>query len=215
MVSDQVRKLNRDAAISNADRSFLQEISKTNPVHDKKDILMRKGPLLQESFNWILDHEDFSRWRHTKETGVFWIKGDAGKGKTMLLCGIIEEFEKDSQNNNLAYFFCQAADYRTNTAAAVIGGLIFSLLKQHSALLVRIRAKYEDGPKGQLGEANGLAVIFDIFETIVQDTDLADLTCVVDALDECIKDCHHLLDLIIKTSSNIKWLLSSRNEKHI
>ncbi|UKZ48672.1 hypothetical protein TrVGV298_002900 [Trichoderma virens] len=202
-------------ATSNDDKSFLQDISKTDPVHDKKRILMLKGPLLWESFSWIFGHQEFNKWRHTKQSGVFWIKGDPGKGKTMLLCGIIEDLEKDSQCENLSYFFCQATDYRINSAAAVIGGLIKSLLKQHPTLLTRIRENYGDGPKGQLDGVNALAILCDIFETIIKDPALTDIICVVDALDECIKDYSHLLKLVVKTSDHVKWLLSSRNEKYI
>lgn len=208
-------KLIVDAAPSDEDKSFLQEVSKTDPFHDKKRILAFKGPLLPGSFDWILDHAEFKRWRDTQDSGVFWIKGDPGKGKTMLLCGIIEDFETTSQNANLAYFFCQATDSRINTAAAIVGGLVFSLLKKYPALLSRTREKYENGPKDQLDGVNSLVVLCDIFETITQDPSLADTVCVVDALDECIKDCSHLLNLIIKTSGHVKWLLSSRNEKDI
>lgn len=90
-----------------------------------------KGPLLHESFSWILDHEGFTNWRRTKESGVLWIKGDPGKGKTMLLCGIIEDLEKNPGiNANLGYFFCQATDSRINAATSVVAGLIFSLVSR-------------------------------------------------------------------------------------
>ncbi|PTB54797.1 hypothetical protein M431DRAFT_52860, partial [Trichoderma harzianum CBS 226.95] len=200
---------------SNADKSFLQEISKTDPFYDKKRILTLKGPLLWESFSWILRHQQFNEWRHTKQSGVLWIKGDRGKGKTMLLCGIVEDFEQNSQSENLSYFFCQATDYRINTAAAVVGGLIKSLLKGHPRLLSRVRENYEDKLKDQLDGANALVILCDIFESIINDPGLNDVICVVDALDECMKDCRHLLNLIIKTSGHVKWLLSSRNEKDI
>ncbi|KAM0477860.1 hypothetical protein ACHAPX_005626 [Trichoderma viride] len=203
------------ANASNADKSFLQAISKTDPVHDKKRILLFKGPMLWDAYNWILGHREFNRWRHTKESGVFWIKGDTGKGKTMLLCGIIEDLEQNSQNANLSYFFRQAMDYRINTASAVVGGLITSLLKRYSALLPHIREKYADGAQDQLDGTNTLVILCDIFETITNDPGLEDVICVVDALDECVKDCRYLLDFIVKTSGRIKWLLSSRNEKDI
>ncbi|KAH7154698.1 hypothetical protein DER46DRAFT_628522 [Fusarium sp. MPI-SDFR-AT-0072] len=48
-----------------------------------------KGGLLKDSYKWILDHKDFRRWRYDRDSRLLWIKGDAGKGKTMLLCGII------------------------------------------------------------------------------------------------------------------------------
>lgn len=263
-------KLISTAAVPDADKLFLQEISQTDPIYDKKDILMRKGPLLRDSCRWTLDHEDFKSWYCTQIAGVFWIKGDPGKGKTMLLCGIIEglkgfnkienlerikksmafsyerfskleEFEKFLKlgklerlkifeqhemfkgckvtegldtifpSANIAFYFCQAADYRTNTAAAIIRGLIFTMLKPRPALLKRIREQYGDGPKGQLDGDKALAILCNMFETIVQDRQLFRVyfTCIVDALDECVKDCDHLLRFIIKTSNRVKWVVSS------
>ncbi|KAL6825942.1 quinon protein alcohol dehydrogenase-like superfamily [Trichoderma sp. SZMC 28015] len=194
---------------------FLNKVSKTDPFYDKKRILELKGPLLHESFNWILDHEGFKKWRHTKESSVLWIKGDPGKGKTMLLCGIIEDLKKiPGENSNLGYFFCQATDSRINSASSVVAGLIFSLVKQNPAFFSPICKKHED-KLSQLDGPNAWAVLGDIFEAITQVRGISNPICVVDALDECEHDCKLLLRLIIKTSSYVKWLLSSRNVKDI
>ncbi|KAL7912232.1 hypothetical protein GGI35DRAFT_444757 [Trichoderma velutinum] len=195
--------------------SFLNKISKTDPIYDKKRILELKGPLSHESFNWILDHEAFKKWRHTKEGSVLWIKGDPGKGKTMLLCGIIEDLEKvPGINSNLGYFFCQATDSRINSASSVIAGLIFSLVKQNPTLFSPI-CKQHENKLSQLDGPNAWAVLGDIFEAVTQVEGIPDLICVVDALDECEHDCKLLLSLILKTSHHVKWLLSSRNVKDI
>ncbi|KAL6814637.1 quinon protein alcohol dehydrogenase-like superfamily [Trichoderma camerunense] len=195
--------------------SFLNKISKTDPFYDKKRILELKGPLLHDSFNWILDHEGFKKWRHTEESSVLWIKGDPGKGKTMLLCGIIEDLEKMlEENSNLAYFFCQATDSRINSASSAVAGLIFSLIKQNPTLFSPICKQHED-KLSQLDGPNAWAVLGDIFEAATQVRGIPAPICVVDALDECEHDCKLLLSLILKTSNHVKWLLSSRNVKDI
>lgn len=198
-------------ASSDKNQEFLQDISKTDPFYDKERIQTLKGPLLYDSVRWVLDHEKFNQWR-TKDSGILWINGDPGKGKTMLLCGIIDELEKDPNPSScLGYFFCQATDSRINTAIAVIGGLIRPLLVQNQALLSHIRANYED----QFDGPNAWFIICKIFDTVIQDQSFDGLTFVVDALDECTKDLKSLLRFIIKTSDKVKWLLSSRNEKEI
>ncbi|KAJ4855338.1 NACHT domain-containing protein [Trichoderma breve] len=154
--------------------AFLNKISKTDPFYDKKRILELKGPLLHESFNWILDHEGFKKWRHTEESSVLWIKGDPGKGKTMLLCGIIEDLEKTpGEKSKLGYFFCQATDSRINSASSVVAGLIFSLVRQNPTLFSPICKRHED-KLSQLDGPNAWPVLTPI--------------CVVDALDECEHD---------------------------
>ncbi|KAK3359160.1 hypothetical protein B0T25DRAFT_532122 [Lasiosphaeria hispida] len=62
------------------------------------------------------------------------LQGDPSKGKTMLLCGIINELEgaivTDRYCRNLAYFFYQVTDSRINNAITVLCGLIYYLTYQ-------------------------------------------------------------------------------------
>ncbi|GKT76311.1 vegetative incompatibility protein het-e-1 [Colletotrichum tofieldiae] len=88
------------------DTKFLADLRSTDPRKDKTRIERTKGGLLRDSYRWILDHDDFCRWRDDNDQSrLLWIKGDPGKGKTMLLCGIIDELKEDPVNQ-LSYFFC-------------------------------------------------------------------------------------------------------------
>ncbi|KKF95228.1 Vegetative incompatibility protein HET-E-1 [Ceratocystis platani] len=91
------------------DKQCLSDFYVTDPSGDKKDIESKKGGLLKDCYEWIIDHQDFQRFRTEKESRILWIKGDPGKGKTMLLCGIIDTLELDSLVD-VSYFFCQAAN---------------------------------------------------------------------------------------------------------
>ncbi|KAL6800428.1 hypothetical protein J3E68DRAFT_272313 [Trichoderma sp. SZMC 28012] len=139
----------------------------------------------------------------------------------MLLCGILEDLEKTpGENSNLGYFFCQAMDYRINSASSVVGGLIHSLVKKNPTFFSPICKQYEnissqlDGVN-QLDRVNPMVVLSDIFEAVTHVEGMPGPVCVVDALDECVQDCKLLLDLIIRTSNHVKWLLSSRNDKDV
>ena len=99
----------------------IQDLRLTNPRDDKKRIEDTKGGLLEDSYRWILENADFKRWRNNEQSRLLWIKGDPGKGKTMLLCGIINELDKlIPKTGLLSYFFCQATDSRINNATAVL-----------------------------------------------------------------------------------------------
>ncbi|KAF1969949.1 WD40 repeat-like protein [Bimuria novae-zelandiae CBS 107.79] len=74
--------------------TYVQDIRITDPRDDKKRIEDTKGGLLKDSYHWILENSDFQRWRDDHQHRLLWIKGDPGKGKTMLLCGIINELSK-------------------------------------------------------------------------------------------------------------------------
>ncbi|RYP61067.1 hypothetical protein DL771_010266 [Monosporascus sp. 5C6A] len=197
------------------------DLRSTDPRHDKKRIEQTKGGLLRDSYRWILTHHDFLRWRDDPESRLLWIKGDPGKGKTMLLCGIIDELmdynDRTEQTANtthlLSFFFCQATDDRLNNATGVLRGLIYLLADQQRPLVLHIQNKYDHAGKTLFEDVNAWVALRKIFINILRDPHLPDTTLVVDALDECGTDLSRLLDLIKETpsKSRIKWLLSSRN----
>ncbi|KAK7183229.1 vegetative incompatibility protein HET-E-1 [Paraphaeosphaeria sporulosa] len=71
----------------------IRDIRNTDPRHDKQRIEDIKGGLLADSYRWVLDNTAFQQWREQPNSRLLWVKGDPGKGKTMLLCGIINELQ--------------------------------------------------------------------------------------------------------------------------
>jgi NACHT domain len=202
------------------DRSCLQDIWITDPRADKKRIEDTKGGLLRDSYQWILEHAEYHKWRNTEQGRVLWIKGDPGKGKTMLLCGIVNEMTTLTRLRNtsattlLSFFFCQATDSRINNAPAVLRGLIFLLIGQQPSLIKHIRKEYDHAGKALFEDVNAWVALSEIFTNILQDPGLNSTCLIIDALDECVVDLPKLLEFIIKessTTSRVKWIISSRN----
>ena len=111
----------------------IQDVRLTDPRDDKKHIVDTKGGLLEGSYRWVLDHPSFKQWRSDPRSRLLWVKGDPGKGKTMLLCGATDELEKSS-SDNLSFFFCQGTNSYLNNATAVLRGLLYSLISQQPSL---------------------------------------------------------------------------------
>jgi hypothetical protein len=196
----------------------IQDMYSTNPRDDKKRIEETKGGLLIDSYRWVLNNTTFRQWQwqYESRSRLLWIKADPGKGKTMLLCGIINELHSSMPKTTLvAYFFCQATDPRINTATAVLRGLLYMLLKQQPSLVSHVRKKYDDAGKHLFEDANAWVVLTEIFADILQDLSLRPTYLIIDALDECITaDLPKLLELVAKLSSaspRAKWIVSSRN----
>jgi len=193
----------------------LKDLRLSDPRDDKRRIEDTKGGLLEDSYNWILKTSDFQQWRNNPQTWLLWIKGDPGKGKTMLLCGLINELKKSIPKSTLlSYFFCQATNSRINNATAVLRGLIYLLVNEQPSLISHVRDKYDQAGKALFEDLNSWVVLSEIFTNILQDPRLDSTCLIVDALDECEVDLPKLLDLIIQTSSispRIKWIVSSRN----
>ncbi|KAL5374687.1 hypothetical protein DPSP01_011778 [Paraphaeosphaeria sporulosa] len=197
----------------------IQHLRLTDPRDDKKRIEETKGGLLEGSYCWILENFDFQRWRDDPQSRLLWVKGDPGKGKTMLLCGIINELSKSmTKTDQLSYFFCQATDSRINNATAVLRGLLYLLVNQQPSLVSHIQKKYDHAGKALFEDANAWVALSEIFTNILQDPSLSSTYLIVDALDECVTDPPKLLDFIVlmsSVSSRVKWIVSSRNEAHI
>ncbi|RSL54131.1 hypothetical protein CEP53_007522 [Fusarium sp. AF-6] len=194
------------------DDECLRDLRTTDPRDDKTRITKEKGGLLPGSSDWVLESFEFQQWVQGTENCLLWVKGDPGKGKTMLLCGLIDELTKSQ--HVLSYFFCQATDSRINNAASVLRGLIYLLVVQKISLTCHVRKKWDHGGKSTFEPPNGWHVLCNMFEVILgghrKPTYL-----VIDALDECEdSSLPSLLDLIVSTASkytHVKWLVSSRN----
>jgi hypothetical protein len=203
---DEIHKLER----------CVQDVRHTDPRDDKKRIEETKGGLLADVYRWVLDNTSFQQWQRDLHSPLLWVKGDPGKGKTMLLCGIIDELRSRSLPKTalLAYFFCQATDSRINSATAVLRGLLYMLVSQQPALVSHVRKKHDHAGKALFEDANAWIALTEIFADVLQDPRLRATYLIIDALDECVTDWPKLLRFIAKQSSasqRVKWIISSRN----
>jgi hypothetical protein len=194
-----------------AENPCLEALRTTDPRHDKARIEEDKGGLLGDVYKWVLTNDAFLRWRQDEHNRLLWIRGDTGKGKTMLLCGIVDELEKDG--GGLSYFFCQAADDRINSATAVLRGLIYMLVVRQPSLIQHVQKRYDHAGRQLFEGINAWIAVRDIFTDILRDPALHPPYLVVDALDECQTGRPQLLGLILSTlmAYRVKWLVSSRN----
>jgi hypothetical protein len=192
----------------------LADLCVTDPRDDKRRIEDAKGGLLPAAYCWVLNHPDFRRWQDDAGCRLLWIKGDPGKGKTMLMCGIIDELEALPASNRLVYFFCQATDARLNNATNVLRSLIHMLVQQDSSLAKHIPNDWQNTGAKLFEGPNVWYTLSRIFDAILQDPGLQSVYFFIDALDECQHDLPKLLKLINQHSAagRIKWILSSRNK---
>ncbi|KAL6150155.1 hypothetical protein ACJBU6_11667 [Exserohilum turcicum] len=204
-VLDEVEKQNK----------CIQDLCPSNPRDDKKRIEETKGGLLTGAYRWVLDNDTFQQWQQDPESRLLWVKGDPGKGKTMLLCGIIDQLQNLTPKPTLfSYFFCQATDTRINSATAVLRGLLYMLVHRQPSLISHVRRKHDYAGKSLFEDANAWVALTEIFADVLQDAGLGTTYLIIDALDECVTGLLKLLSFIAKqssASSRVKWIVSSRN----
>jgi WD40 repeat protein len=192
-----------------------------DPETERRRIEATKGGLLDDSFRWVLDNAEFQKWHSDPRSQLLWIKGDAGKGKTMLMIGIVNELLRQIQSplsESIAYFLCQATDPRLNNATSILRSLIYMLIQQRPHLISHLRERYDTTPK-LFVSGNIFYSLSAVFESMIQDSTQAVTYLLVDALDECETDTSDLLRLIARTKSmsaaRVKWIVSSRNRDDI
>lgn len=193
----------------------LQSLRVTDPRHDKIRIEKEKGGLLKDSYRWILNNPDFRQWQDAPDNRLLWIKGDPGKGKTMLLCGIIDELERSRvETDIISFFFCQETESRIKNATSVLRGLIYLLVVKDARLIQHVQKKYDTAGKQLFEDQNAWFALSEILANILQDPGLETTYLIIDALDECPEGRPQLLEFLVKNStpsSRVKWIVSSRN----
>ncbi|KAH6652126.1 NACHT domain-containing protein [Truncatella angustata] len=211
-LQDQAQRQEQRAK-DDKDEKCLEAIFATNPRSDKMRIEETKGTLLNDCYSWVLQNDEFQRFQAEQQNQLLWIKGDPGKGKTMLLCGIINELETQPTSLRsalLSYFFCQATVETLNNANFVLRGLIWDLCRQNHSLIKYVRHEYDGTSQALFSQDNAWVTLRRIMTAMLDDPVLQGATMIIDALDECNVDREQLLDFIVSTST-VKWIVSSRN----
>ncbi|SPO01196.1 uncharacterized protein DNG_03943 [Cephalotrichum gorgonifer] len=198
-------------------KKCLADLRLTDPRDDMRRIEDTKGGLFRGASNWILSSDDFRRWHSADDARLLWIKGDPGKGKTMLMITIVDELERQrptTSSTALSYFFCQGTDENLNNAAAVLRGLIYILCDQQPSLTSHLHAQYDHAGAKLFQDGNSFYALSKVLENILQDKRLHRAYLAVDALDECMTEQDQLLRFVAgpgMASPRVRWVVSSRN----
>ena len=218
-----------------ASQQCLRDLRVTDPREDKIRIEQGKDRLLRDCYAWILDDPSFQRWKSQGNSRLLWIKGDPGKGKTMMMLGFIADLSQKkkagrsskamsrilaklwptSKSGLLAYFFCQSTRPELNNAVSVLRGLIYLLVTQKKNLMRHVQKCYDTVGKQLFEGHNAVYALRGVLSDILNDPSLPMTYLLVDALDECTSGLSDLLNVIADHSlarhSRVKWLVTSRN----
>ncbi|CEJ90347.1 hypothetical protein VHEMI06138 [[Torrubiella] hemipterigena] len=214
---DKQAKQQLERLMDEKDKECLRNLSATNPQKEKVRIEETKGGLLRASYKWILENKLFKQFIDNSEMQLLWINGSPGKGKTMLMCGIIDEL-KATHGCSISFFFCQKTEPELNNMVSVLRGLILSMVLENPTLLSHVRSEYDIWGKDMFEGRTVWATLVGIFKQLIQSPEFRDTIVLIDALDECIVGQDDLLNLIKDTwtiQPRIKWIVSSRYERNV
>jgi hypothetical protein len=209
------REEQNELQVNEVRNACLNALGVPDPRHSKTRILRDKGGLVPNCCDWIRPQQTpeqgiFLDWLENPEQSILWITGKAGKGKTMLMCDLIQWLEETNNKKQIFYFFCEISKSQTTDYnAAAIRGLIYTIVSEAKQLTRYIQSEWEKN-NNLFKDANVQITSYEILKAILSDDLLSGATIFVDALDECGADLDLLLE-IIKNTPNIKWVTSSRS----
>ncbi|KAM3070114.1 hypothetical protein ACMFMF_008467 [Clarireedia jacksonii] len=199
--------------VDDLDRACLRALRCPNTLH-VMNRLKAKDKLLPEAIDWILRDSKYERWRNQDKVSLLWIKGGAGKGKTMMTIGLIDQISNLQEPSTVVtYFFCQYTNYELNTIEAIIKGLILRLITEKNELKEPLRYRWDMALERFNEDLTSWQTLWDIFLEMLNLCKSRRVYVIVDALDECQDNgMADFLKLVVRTgfNSKIKWLLTSR-----
>ncbi|KAI8658814.1 NACHT domain-containing protein [Fusarium keratoplasticum] len=201
--------------------SYMQQ-SGYVPAHQKANAEKRKEQLFEPACEWIFENPEFQQWLDGADPPGFWLHGGPGKGKTKLLCSVLNHLlgsaggalVSSDPGLLVTYSFFSDPD-GDREASFVVATLIHGLAQQQPSYLRRISEAYDHESKYPFQGKRPFQALADILKDMLEDNPTrTGIILVVDALDECQADTDldQLLDLILETSSiqNVRWFVSSR-----
>lgn len=197
-------------------RSCLQNLRCPDSLVVKHRLEEAKDKLRRQSFEWILQDPQYLSWRSGKDICLLWIKGGAGKGKTMMSIGLIDELSRKQHDSTVVtYFFCQNADTELNTLVSILKGLILRLVNQQIELAESLRSRWDSKNDRFHEDVTSWRHLWNILLEILDRCTASRIYIIVDGLDECQDgDMVDFLKLIVRNGlgqpAKLKWLLTSR-----
>lgn len=168
---------------------------------------------------WILDIPEFDVWMNSSPndivTRMLWLTGVPGAGKTVLSSFVIDRCSKVSStepSSRILFFFFKNSDSDKNSVLALTRSLLFQLYSLFpTKLSTDLISSRDDSGKEKALSDQGL---WDIF--VKHAKHLANLTIILDALDEC-NDVDLLLRRMVPflQCCHAKLFVASRREKNI
>jgi hypothetical protein len=170
----------------------MQRLFVGNASDDKNALKRRKGSRAPGTCDWILETEMLQGWLNQtcaekyEHSGIFWLYGYPGTGKSTMAITIIEELPKHSsfldEERSLVYFLCDSGSEDRRTATGLLRSVIYQLVTLHLDLIHYVLPKYELLKERLLGSFDTL---WSILMEIGGDKATGKKYVIIDALDEC------------------------------
>ncbi|OAL36804.1 hypothetical protein AYO20_03859 [Fonsecaea nubica] len=189
---------------------------KISPYETQKDINPEQ---VAGTCQWVLSHPQYQQWLGKTHDDLLWISADPGCGKSVLAKSLVDIELRNTNNHTVCYFFFKDNEEQDHMSTALCA--ILHQLFSHQPVLIRhaVPVWEKNGDKLVKEEAE----LWRVLITAARDEQAHDVTCVLDALDECRdKDRGRLIEMLssfhfqastassTRRQGRLKFLVTSR-----
>ena len=146
-------------------------------------------PRIEGTCEWFLRHQNFRAWHGRNTSGLLWVSGDPGCGKSVLSKYLIDEKLRRTDVQSTCFFFFKDLAGR-NDATTALRAILHQLFDQQPALL---KYAMKDFQKSKTGFIQTLDTYWEILLAATRSVEAHSVVCILDALDECQEFGRHNL----------------------
>jgi ankyrin repeat protein len=184
---------------------------KTSPYEKYKNINPDRE---KDTCQWVLTHPQYLQWKNNPNDDLLWISADPGCGKSVLAKSLVDHELQDT----VCYFFFKDNEEQDCLDTALCA-LLHQLFAYQPHLIRHALTGWEKSGDQFKKEVDGM---WRVLQNAAADSECHDVTCVLDALDECRDmDRRRLIDLLIsffvdkrsapaRQCGRLKFLVTSR-----
>ncbi|KAF8863616.1 hypothetical protein BDZ45DRAFT_583384, partial [Acephala macrosclerotiorum] len=181
-----MQEAQRKQAQTEAEKTEERECMKIFGICDYQQHKDRNPLRVPGTCGWLLEHPNFKAWRDSENetSNLLWVTADPGCGKSVLARTLIDEdlLFTGLSKPTVCYFFFKDGFVDQQGSANCVASLIHQILcRQPSMMKHALRDFRQKGPK----LAESFITMWRIFLAMVEDPESHDITCLLDALDEC------------------------------
>jgi hypothetical protein len=144
----------------------------------------RNPTWLKGTCQWILQHENFQKWRDNSSSNLLWVSADPGCGKSVLSKSLIDEDFKSTESLTTCYFFFKEDNDKQRDISTALSALLHQLFSQKPILIRHAVSDYAANGDELL---ESFPQLWNILISAAADPTAGQIVVILDALDECLE----------------------------
>lgn len=166
------------------------QVFKTSTYEQFKDV---NPDRVEGTCQWVLSHRQYLEWASREYDDLLWISADPGCGKSVLSKSLVYNELRTTDKHTVCYFFFKDNEEQDSITTALCA--LIHQLYSHQPQLIQYAISAWKKNGGKL--VNKGPELWRIFLAATRSNMAQDVTCVLDALDECrMPDRRVLIDML-------------------